>query len=127
MKRQLILTLSLLLFTLLLGFACEYGSYRVANDYQSDMLSIGMYLAQEDWESALRRTESIYADWQKECRIVQLWVNHTDIDHVTESLISLRASIIARDLPAALSAYGAGVENFGHLHHRDAFTLRNIL
>ena len=66
MKRQLILTLSLLLFTLLLGFACEYGSYRVANDYQSDMLSIGMYLAQEDWESALRRTESIYADWQKE-------------------------------------------------------------
>lgn len=127
MKRQLILTLSLLAFTLLLGLACEYGSYRVANDFQSDMLSVGLHLAEEDWESALLRTENIYADWQKECRIVQLWVNHADIDHVTGSLISLRAAIITQDLSAALTAYGESVENFGHLHHRDAFTLRNIL
>jgi len=127
MKRQLILTVSLLVVTLLLGIACEYGGFRVARDYQSSMLSVGISLAEENWDHALRRTESIHADWQKKSRVVQLWVNHADIDHVTESLIALRSAIIARDLPGALSAYGVCVENFGHLHHRDAFTLRNIL
>lgn len=127
MKRQLILTLSLLIFTLLLGLVCEYGSRRITNDYQSDMLSVALHLSEEDWESALLRTESIHMDWQQKCRVVQLWINHADIDHVTEALLALRAAIIAQDFSAALTAYGQCVENFGHLHHRDAFTLRNIL
>lgn len=127
MKRQLILTLSLLIFTLLLGFFCEFSSRRIANSYQSDMLSVAVHLSEENWQGALRRTENIHADWQKKCRIVQLWINHADIDHVTESLIALRSAIIAQDFSAALAAYSQCVENFGHLHHRDAFTLRNIL
>lgn len=127
MKRQLILTLSLLLFTLLLGIFCEYSSCRITNDYLSDMLSVAMYLSEKDWENALSCTESIHMDWQKKSRVVQLWINHADIDHVTEALLSLRAAIMAQDFSASLAAYGQCVENFGHLHHRDAFTLRNIL
>ena len=127
MKRQLILTIVLAVFVLALGIACEYGSHKIATGFQADMLAVGLALAEEDWNTALMHTEKVYTAWQKKCRLVQLWVNHTDIDHVTESLIDLRAAVISQDLSAALTAYGESVENFGHLHHRDAFTLRNIL
>ncbi|MBR5231180.1 MAG: DUF4363 family protein [Clostridia bacterium] len=127
MKRQLILTLFLLFFTLSLGVLCENGSRRIANRFQSDMLSVARSLADENTDAALKSAENIYADWQEKSRLVQLWVNHADIDHVTESLLDLRAALIAKDFSSALSAYARCVENFGHLHHRDAFTLRNLL
>ena len=127
MKRQLILTLILLAVTLLVGIACEYGSLRIARTFQNDLLSVALALTEEDWDNALMRTESIRSEWQKQNRIVQLWVNHKDIDDVTAGLIDLRAALLSQDFPAALSACGQCVENFGHLHHRDAFTLRNIL
>ena len=127
MKRQLILTLFLLFFTLSLGLLCESGSRRIANRFQSDMLSVATSMAEDNLDAALRTAESIYADWQEKSRVVQLWVNHADIDHVTESLLDLRAALMAKDFSSALSAYARCVENFGHLHHRDAFTLRNLL
>ena len=127
MKRKLLLTLFLLFFTLLLGILCETGSHRIAKAFQGDMLNIARALADENTDAALRAAESIYANWQEKSRFVQLWVNHADIDHVTESLLDLRSALIAGDFPAALSAYARCVENFGHLHHRDAFTLRNLL
>lgn len=127
MKRQLFLTLFLLVFTLMLGLVCEYGSRRIANSYQSSMLSIAAALADDDWDTALQDVELLHTSWQKDSHFVQLWINHEDIDHVAESLISLRAAVITQDLTAALDACGQCTENFGHLHHRDAFTLRNIL
>ncbi len=127
MKRQLILTLIILAATLLVGLACEYGSQQIARTYQNDLLPVALALSEEDWDNALLRTENIYSDWQKQNRIVQLWVNHKDIDDVTAGLIDLRAALLSRDFDAALRACGQCIENFGHLHHRDAFTLRNIL
>lgn len=127
MKRQLILTLVLLAVTLLVGLACEYGSLQVARTYQNDLLSVALALSEEDWDNALLHTENICVGWQKQSRIVQLWINHKDIDDVAAGLIDLRAALLSRDFSAALSACGQCVENFGHLHHRDAFTLRNIL
>ena len=127
MKRQLLLTLSLLVFTLLLGIACEYGSHYIAVSFQNDILPIQAALADENWEEALRLTETLHFSWKSTSRLVQLWINHGDIDHVTACLLDLRAALITQDLTAALTASSQCAENFGHLHHRDAFTLRNIL
>ncbi|MBQ4553371.1 MAG: DUF4363 family protein [Clostridia bacterium] len=127
MKRQLKLTVALLVITLLLGVACEYGGYYIAHTFQEDLLSVAISLSDKDWGSALNRTQSIHEAWQQKSRIVQLWINHTDIDDVTAGLIDLRSALLSQDFSAALSACGQCVENFGHLHHRDAFTLRNIL
>ena len=127
MKRQLFLTLTLTALVLALGFACEYGSLQISTDFQADMLAIGLSLADQNWDAALEQTQNLHAVWQKKSRLVQLWVNHSDIDNCSESLIALRAAVITQDFSAAMTAYGTCVENFGHLHHRDAFTLRNIL
>lgn len=127
MKRQLILTLFLLFVTLTLGLVCEYGSSRIAHNFQNDLLPIARAIAEEDWDHALERAETLVFSWQRKRGVVQLWINHSDIDKVSSSLIDLRAALIARDLPSSLSACGQCSENFGHLHHRDAFTLRNIL
>ena len=127
MKRQLHLTLFLLLFTLTLGFLCEYGGYRLSRDFQNDLLPIARAIAEENWDRALMHAEALSFSWQEKRSLAQLWINHGDIDQVSYSLIDLRAALIARDLSSALSAYGQCSENFGHLHHRDAFTLRNIL
>ncbi len=127
MKRQLLLTLFLLFVPLTLGITCEYGSYRIAHSFQNDLLPVARAVAEENWDQALLHAETLAASWQKTRGVVQLWINHSDIDHVSSSLIDLRAALIAQDLSSSLSAYGQCSENFGHLHHRDAFTLRNIL
>ena len=127
MKRQLILILILTSLVLLLGISCEYASHRIATRFQSKMLQVGLALSEENWDKALLHAANIHAAWQESNRLVQLWINHEDIDDVTEGLLLLRSAVIARDFSAALAAYNQCVENFGHLHHRDAFTLRNIL
>jgi len=127
LKRQLLLIILLASFVLSLGLICEYAGHSIANRFQADMLPLGLAIGEENWDEALLRTAAVYAAWQKSSRTAQLWVNHADIDDVTEGLLALRSAVIANDFAAALAAYNQCVENFGHLHHRDAFTLRNIL
>lgn len=70
---------------------------------------------------------AISSAWARESGWVQLWVNHADTDNVTQALRGLMSAISLQDEMNALLYYGDCLENFGHLHHRDAFTLKNIL
>ena len=127
MKRQLIITITATVLVLTLGIVCEAASHRISTSYQQRMLTVGAALGRGSWQAALQSTLELSSRWEKECGIVQLWVNHADTDQVTQGLLQLRAAILYQDELAALQAFDACMENFGHLHHRDAFTLKNIL
>lgn len=127
MKRQLLITSIVAFLVLTLGIACELGSRRVSDVYQQRMAAIGAQLGNGSWNEALMLTLDTAVHWARDCGIIQLWVNHADTDQVTQSLMQLRAAILCQDELSVLQAFDACMENFGHLHHRDAFTLKNIL
>lgn len=127
MKRRLYLTLIVLCTVLLLGAVCEIGSRQVADYYQNRLLLSGAALARGDWNTALNYAQSIAVQWDTDSSLIQLWVNHADVDEVTEGLIGYQTALAFRDQYNAMLYYGQCMENFGHLHHRDAFTLKNIL
>lgn len=127
MKRRLIVTIVVTVLVLLLGAACEVASARIASAYKQDISRVGGALDTDDWPAALQFLDETEQKWDKQNVAVQLWVNHADTDHITLGLKRLRAALLAGDKSSALSQYFELMENFGHLHHRDAFTLKNIL
>lgn len=127
MRRSFILLLVVTALVLGLGVLCEVGNQRVAQKYQKAMLEVGVALGEGRWKRAEEMTMAISGAWARESGWVQLWVNHADTDNVTQALRGLMSAISLQDEMNALLYYGDCLENFGHLHHRDAFTLKNIL
>ena len=127
MRRSLIVTLVILLLVGTVGGACEWYNSSAVRRYRLALLPVASALNSEDWETAARLTQEISARWEKEAGWMQLWVNHSDADAVSHALRGLEASAMNADALSALLFYGDCMENFDHLHHRDAFTLKNIL
>ena len=127
MKRSVILICVLLSAILALGGYVERSTHDAARRYQQALHQVGEAFEAARWEEALRMLSEISASWQKEREGIQLWVNHADTDAVTRALTGLKSSLQSRDLLSSRLYLGECLENFNHLHHRDAFTLKNIL
>ncbi len=127
MKRSLIVSVVILVLVAAVGGGCELYTHRLVRSYQEALTAIAGRLAQGQWEEASARTERLSLRWEQACAWVQLWINHADTDAVSHALRGLQASLNQRDLLSSMLYYGESVENFAHLHHRDAFTLKNIL
>ena len=127
MRRSVTVAAVILVLVLAVGGGCEWANGRLVRKYQLQLLRVGSALAEEQWQAARRSAEQLSADWERESAVVQLWVNHGDTDAVTHALRGLVSAIALRDSLSSLLFYGDCMENFAHLHHRDAFTLKNIL
>ena len=127
MRRSLIVSLVILLLVAAVGGGCEIYTGLLVRRFQSMLAQAGADAAQGRWEEATGRVEKISLQWEKECAWVQLWANHAETDAVRGALRGLLTSLDARDSLSSMLYYGECVENFAHLHHRDAFTLKNIL
>lgn len=127
MKRSLILTLLIAFLVLGLGVFCEVSNIRISQSYQERLITVGEAIAADDWQRAEQAAERIAVQWESAVSWVQLWVDHGDTDQVSESLRGLLTAIMMADKMNALLYYGDCLENFEHLHHQDAFTLKNIL
>ena len=127
MKRSLILSVAILAVILLLGGYVEHATQSAARRYQQALYDVGSSLENADWPQARDQLAALSARWERECEGIQLWVNHADTDAVTHALNGLIASVDLRDILSSRLYLGECLENFNHLHHRDAFTLKNIL
>lgn len=127
MKRSLIVSIVILVLVAAVGGGCELITHRLVRGYQEALTAIAGRLAVDRWQEAAARTERLSKQWEQASAWVQLWVNHADTDAVSHALRGLLASIRQQDSLSSMLYYGECVENFTHLHHRDAFTLKNIL
>lgn len=127
MRRRLIVSLVILLFVGAVGGSTEAYNTSMVRRYKNELLLTADAVSREDWAAASRSVENLSMQWEKECSWVQLWVNHAETDAVSRSLQGLLTALGQRDLLSVRLYYGECVENFAHLHHRDAFTLKNIL
>ena len=120
MRRCVIVSIAILVFIALVGGACEGYNAGIARRYGDGLRLLGAALGERRWREARLDAERIAA-W------IQLWVNHAETDAVTHALRALQSSIGEEDHLSAMLYYDECVENFAHLRHRDAFTLKNIL
>lgn len=127
MKRRLAVTIVVTALILALGLFGEYSGDRLAKAFVADMLPIEGLIAEENWPDALTALGDIQEEWERRNALIQMWTNHGDIDHISLGLKSLRAALLTQGKTEAMTSYFELVENFGHLHHRDAFTIKNIL
>ena len=127
MKRSLIVAVAILLLVAAVGGGCEMYTHRLVRACQAELTRAAGEMANARWQAAAARVEQLALRWEGACAWVQLWVNHADTDAVTHALRGLEISAQNEDFLSAMLFYGDCVENFDHLHHRDAFTLKNIL
>ena len=127
MRRCLTVSLAILLLVAAVGGGCELYTAHAVADYRQAMLPVEAAILAGGWQRAQALAEKVAARWEKDYELVQLWVNHADADAVSRALRGLNTAVVQRDRLSALLYYGDCVENFAHLHHRDAFTLKNIL
>ena len=127
MRRCLTVSLVILLLVAAVGGGCEWYTAHAVAAYRQALLPVEAAMAAGGWQKAQALAESVATRWERDYALVQLWVNHADADAVSRALRGLITAIVQRDRLSALLYYGDCVENFAHLHHRDAFTLKNIL
>lgn len=127
MKRSLIVAVVILVLVAAVGGGCEAYTHRLVRACQAELTRAAGDMANARWQAAAARVEQLALRWEGACAWVQLWVNHADTDAVSHALRGLLASVNQRDHLSSMLYYGECVENFAHLHHRDAFTLKNIL
>lgn len=127
MRRCVIVSIAILIFIALVGGACEGCNAGIERRYGDGLRLLGAALGERKWREARLDAERIAARWEKEMPWIQLWVNHAETDAVTHALRALQSSIGEEDRLSAMLYYDECVENFAHLRHRDAFTLKNIL
>ena len=80
-----------------------------------------------DWDRARATIAAYIDDWEDVTPWLQILINHDDIDDVTLALTRLEAAVVAREQGDCYEACAELAENARHIHHRDAFTLGNVL
>lgn len=127
MRTSLIISLVLLMLTIGGGMLEESKTLVLSQRYQSAAKELHILTEKEEWARA-GETIAAYIDaWEETVPWLQILINHEDIDDVTLALVRLQAAVEAREQSACFEACAELEENARHIHHRDAFTLGNVL
>lgn len=127
MRTGLTISLVLLVVTIILGGCAEQKTSLLADRYSSAAEELRMLTQMCDWDRANMVAAAYIEDWEHTTPWLQVIINHEDIDDVTLALKRLETAIEARDASSCLVICAELKENARHIHHRDAFTLGNVL
>ena len=127
MRTSLMISLALLLLTIGCGVWAEKQTAFLSEKYVSAAKELRIMAEKEDWLRAQETISAYKADWQETTRWLQMLINHDDIDDVTLALTRLEAAVSAREAAACGEICAELEENARHIHHRDNFTLGNVL
>lgn len=127
MRTSLVISLVLLALVLGGGMLEEQETAALSERYVSAAQELRILAEQADWHRAGETVAAYTADWSSVTPWLQLLINHEDIDDVTLALTRLEATIAAGEQGACYEACAELEENARHIHHRDAFTLGNVL
>lgn len=127
MRTNLVISLVLLVLTIGGGILAQEETQHIAHRYASAAAEVRVLCEMGDWGRAEETVAGYAASWEKTTPWLQILINHDDIDDVTITLARLQAIIAAQDAGGCYQACAELQENAGHIYHRDAFTLGNVL
>ena len=127
MRTSLIISLALLIVVIGGGMLEEMETEILSARYVSAAEELRVMAEKSDWGKAQETVTAYMRDWEDTAAWLQLLINHEDIDDVTLALVRLNAAIAAEEQAGCFEACAELKENARHIHHRDAFTLGNVL
>ena len=127
MRTSLMIAMVLLGLVIAGGLLEEHETQILSQRYQSAAEELRIMTGSEDWDRAAETVAAYLKDWQSTVPWLQILINHEDIDDVTLALERLQAAIEAKEQGSCFEACAELRENAGHIHHRDAFSLGNVL
>ena len=127
MRTSLIISLALLILVIGGGMLEEMETEILSARYVSAAEELRVMAEKSDWGKAHETVTAYMRDWEDTAAWLQLLINHEDIDDVTLALVRLNAAVAAKEQAGCFEACAELKENARHIHHRDAFTLGNVL
>ena len=127
MRTSLVISLVLLAVVIGCGMLEEMETKRLSSRYESAAEELRVLAEKSDWGWAKETVTAYMQDWEDTASWLQLLINHEDIDDVTLALVHLEAAIAAKEPAGCYEACAELKENARHIHHRDAFTMGNVL
>ena len=127
MRTSLMIAMVLLGLVIAGGLLEEHETQILSQRYQSAAEELHIMTGSEDWDRAAETVAAYLEDWQSTVPWLQILINHEDIDDVTLALERLQAAIEAKERGSCFEACAELRENAGHIQHRDAFSLGNVL
>lgn len=127
MRTSLMISLVLLMLTIGCGWWEEVQTEILCDRYVSAAKELRIMAEKAEWERAEDIIAAYKADWESDTPWLQMLINHDDIDDVTLALTRLEAAIAAREQGQCYELCAELEENARHIHHRDNFTLGNVL
>lgn len=127
MRTSLILSIVLLALTIAAGCWTGRVAENLSDRYVSAAEELRILTGSADWSRAAEVADAYTTGWEQTIPWLQILINHEDIDDVTLSLTRLESAIAQQDAAECAYACAELKENAGHIYHRDAFTLGNVL
>ena len=127
MRTKLWIALTLLMLTIGGGVLEQDETRRLSERYVSAAEELQVMAEKQEWSRAADTVAAYIEGWEKTVPWLQILINHEDIDDVTLALRQLQAGVKAREQADCYAASAELKKNARHIHHRDAFTLGNIL
>lgn len=127
MRTSLFIALVLLALVIGGGVLEEMETEILCERYTSAAEELRVMAEKSDWNRAQETVNAYMTAWEDTASWLQLLINHEDIDDVTLALVRLEAAIATQEQAGCFEACAELKENARHIHHRDAFTLGNVL
>ncbi len=127
MRTSLVISLVLLMLVIGIGVWEEKQTEVLCGRYVSAAKELRIMAEKADWPRAEETVSAYKGDWEDTTPWLQVLINHDDIDDVTLSLTRLEAAIAAKEQGQCYEICAELEENARHIHHRDNFTLGNVL
>lgn len=127
MRTGTIISLILLVLVVAGGILNAQATSTVSERYIAAAEELRVLTADSHWERASETAAAYRETWEETESWLHLLISHADTDAVALALGRVQAGIDAQDTSLCQEACRDLREYAEHIHHRDAFTLGNIL
>jgi len=110
-----------------LGVASMLYTRHVSQTYREAVTRVEESARAGDMEAAQRILAEVADGWEKNARLLQLWVTHADTDKVSTHFKGLQTGLELGNEGLVFENTAFLMEALEHLHHRDDITWSNIL
>lgn len=120
---------ALSLFLIMIGAILFSTSFLIkTNDHLVKHIeTIKSYVEDDMWNEASKEFDTLFEHWIKESRLIAIFINHNDLDNVTNEIYRLKEYLEIQDSGESVATLGSIYYNFNKIINLEKIRFENIL
>lgn len=120
---------ALSLFLIMIGAILFSTSFLIkTNDHLVKHIeTIKNYVEDDMWNEASKEFDTLFEHWIKESRLIAIFINHNDLDNVTNEIYRLKEYLEVQDNGESVATLGSIYYNFNKIINLEKIRFENIL